>query len=731
VARGRQSEHLVLHLSIPDDFNLSPDAQHSLLKDMAAGYFRTAGAVTTAMREQIERLNAYFVQRNQQASPGSAPAPALVSMASLRDDRVTLAQCGPVQAFLLDERIHHFYDPQSAGRGLGLGQATDIRFFHIEVAPDQLMLMLAELPTGWNEKTLSNIRGQRLATLRRRFLGDAGTELRAVLVSMQSGHGKLITALGEGEPREPAAPVRRTTTSRATPTAALSPTAAQPSQTWEQVQVPSESSADSSPASAPDELEHTAPIPTRYSYEEQPPAFEDEPLTVGQRARPERGAATRDLIAGWQQRASAMGERILPPVRRFLERVLPEEPVFNLPPRVMGLIAILVPIAVVILVAVVYLQFGRGQLYVNYLERAQSVAAIAAASQEPVEVRQAWEGVVYYAERAAVYEQDQQTAAELLAQAQRALDDLDAIRRVEFVPALGEPLGLEANITRMVANNNEIYMLDANEGKIIRAFLAGDGAGGGYQIDEDFACEPGPYGDFIVSELVDLALLPRENGLDADLIAMDRNGNVIYCSENERPIARTLLPPAINWGQPRALRTEGGSLYVLDPLTNAVWLFEGEDFSYAEEPRFFFGAEVPNLRRMLDLALEGDALYLVNEEGHIAICEYRDDPDLPTTCQNPAQFTDARPGRTSGDRIEGANFSQIQISEPPQPALYMLDPVARAVYRFSLQLGLDTQFQSSTELPEGLVTAFAITPNRAILMAFENDVYIGFMPSDP
>jgi hypothetical protein len=34
-------------------------------------------------------------------------------------------------------------------------------------------------------------------------------------------------------------------------------------------------------------------------------------------------------------------------------------------------------------------------------------------------------------------------------------------------------------------------------------------------------------------------------------------------------------------------------------------------------------------------------------------------------------------------------------------------------------------------LPEGLATAFAITPNRAILLAIENDVYIGFIPSDP
>jgi hypothetical protein len=424
-------------------------------------------------------------------------------------------------------------------------------------------------------------------------------------------------------------------------------------------------------------------------------------------------------------------QRTLPPLLNFLQRVLPEEPIFNLPPRVMGLIAILVPVAVVVLVAAVYLLFGREQLYINYLERAQSAAAFAAASENPADVRQAWQGVVFYAERAAHYEEDAKTAADLLAQAQAALDALDAIRRVEFSPALFQPLALDARIARIVATNNEIYMLNATDGSILRAFLAGDGAGGGYQLDANFSCEPGPYGDFIVSALVDMALLPRGNALNADLLAMDANGNVIYCASGERPSARALVPPDSHWGRPQALAVENGNLYVLDPLNNAVWIYFGEDYSYAESPRFFFGPQVPSLRRMLDLAVEDEDLYLINEDGRMAICRFGDNIDNPSTCEDPAQYTDTRPGREAGPQVTGANFEQIQIGEPPQPSLYMLDPVERAVYRLSLSLGLDTQFQSLVPLPEGLATAFAITPNRAILLAIENDVYIGFIPSDP
>lgn len=696
-ARSRSEERLLLQLTLPLEIGLSPEAQKSLLQDMADGYFRTPGSVTSTVREQIERLNTYFVQRNRQAAPAGAPTAAWLSLLSVREQRVTLAQCGPVQAFLLGaDDIQHFYDPQAAGRGLGLSQSVDIHFSQFELAPEQYVLLLAELPSGWNEKTLQVAAGQKLSTLRRRLTSEAGPNLRAALLAAQSGKGSIhILSGSEAEAPEtapaPVAPMAR---------------APRPSRSWEAVQVP-DAQAEAAPAPSADL-----------------PSVETEP------APPAPAAKKGNLWGEFSAGVAAFWQKLTPRVSNFLQRVLPEEPIFNLPPRVMGLIAILVPVAVVILVAAVYLFFGRGQLYVNYLERAQSAAAIAAASQDPAEIRVAWEGVIYYAERAAFYEQDQQTAASLLAQAQTALDGLDAIRRVEFTPALFAPLAQNAHITRMVATNNEIYMLNATDGKIMRFFLGGDSGPGSYQLDENFACEPGPYGDFIVDKLVDLALLPRGNALEAELLAMDANGNVIYCASGERPAARTLVPPDSNWGQPLAMVIENGNLYILDPVTNAVWIYSGEDYSYAEEPRFFFGAEVPNLRGALGLAVEQEDLYLIHNDGHMDLCHFNDDLEDPTTCDNPALITDTRLGRQSGETLEGVIFAQVQISEPPQPALFMLDPVARAVYRFSLTLSLDTQFQSSTPLVDGLATAYAVTPNRAILLAINNEIYIGFLPSE-
>jgi hypothetical protein len=398
----------------------------------------------------------------------------------------------------------------------------------------------------------------------------------------------------------------------------------------------------------------------------------------------------------------------------------------------MGLIALLVPLAVVILVSVIYLQFGREQLYVNYLERAQSAAAVAAAAQDPAAVREAWEVAIFYAERAADYEEDAQTAATLLIDAQNGLDDLDFIQRVEFAPALLTPLPRDAKITRLAANNTgDVFMLNETDGSVLHAFATGNAGPGGYELDTDFHCEPGQYGEFIVSKLVDIALLPRDAPNDWVLAAIDSNGNIVYCAKNARPTHQVLTPPDSQWGSPSAMSIDFGNLHILDPITNAVWIYEGEEFSFAgSQPHFFFGAEVPNLKAMIDLDVQGDTLFLINTDGHTAICEYSDDIDNPTTCTDPAPYGDSRPGRHDAEIITDAHFAQIQLTDAPLESLFMMDPVARAIYQFNLSLDLQRQFRARVELPEGSLTAFAVSPQQSIFIAIEDQIFFGYIPAE-
>ncbi|MBX3005466.1 MAG: hypothetical protein KF821_06520 [Anaerolineales bacterium] len=717
-ARGRNDERLVLQLSLPPEITLSADQQHALLSDLAEGYFRTAGSVTAALREQFERLNSYFLQLNQRLS-GATPQAARLAALSMREERVTLAHAGPQHAFRLNQTIQHFYDAPAAGRGLGLSSQTEIRFFQTELAAADCFLLVSEIPGGWNEKTLMGASGQKLSTLRRRFLSEAGQELRAVMLLAQPGSGRL-SLMTSFEDSAAAAPPAAPSATRREPAEAASPS-------W-QVLTP----APAEPGHAPAELEDTAawhPASTASdSLLPGPPEESTGPAQAEWPPRYETQAEPSAILTLWHEisgRATHFWRKASPPLRSFFMRLLPDEPVFNLPRQTLTLIAVAVPLAVVILVSVVYLQFGRGQLYQNYLSQAQSAAALAAARQDPGEVRQAWLAAVHFAQRASAYEQDAEAAQQLLAEAQLQLDGLDLIERMDFQPALFTNLPRNTKITRMVADNTDLYMLDETTGKILHAFLTG----GGYKLDESFSCEPAPYGGAIVSQLIDLALLPpRSHPLGASVAAIDANGNIIYCIKNEAPAASALGEPDSRWGKPNAIAVEEDTLYVLDPVTNAVWMYAAENGSFVGAPRFFFGAQVPSMQHMLDIALDGSTLYLLDQDGHVAQCVFNEEGEDSTPCTDPLEFVDTRPGQRNGSVVSGANFSQFVITDPPGPSIFFLDPIVPAVYQFSPRLSIVRQLRAANELPAELVSAFTITPNRAIFLAFENEVYIGFMP---
>lgn len=711
-ARGRAGERLILQLSLPPEIPLSADQQHALLSDMAEGYFRTQGSVTTALRDQFDRLNAYFLQLNQRNPSAAGAQAARLAAISVREERVTLAHAGPQHAFQLNAGIEHFFDAPAAGRGLGLGSQTSIRFYQASLAAGDCLLLTPEIPGTWNEKTLAGVSGQKLSTLRRRFLSESGEHVRAVLVMAQPGSQRisLMTSFDEAPPA--AAPA--------------SPLQARPrlsnAQSWEAVQPE---------GTPPADIEDTAgyaPVATQHSTAPAEPDAEWPPSSASPQnwpAQPEHEEPGGFSVL-WNEvasRASDFWQRVSPVLRSILLRLLPDEPVFNLPRQTLAVIAIVVPLAVVILVSVVYLQFGRVQLYENYMTQAQSAATLAQERSNPTEVRQAWIAAVYFAERAAAYEQDAEAATQLLAEARVALDGLDLIERVDFQPALFTNLPRNTEIIRMVASNRDLYMLDANSGKVMHAVLTSSG----YQIQSNFSCEPGPYGGVIVSQLVDIALVP-EHSQGATVAALDVNGNMIFCIPNQRPLAISLLQPDSFWGTPQSIAIENGNLYVLDPVTNAVWIYFGSDGSFPEAPRFFFGSQVPSMQHMQDIALDGNTLYMLDLDGHVVQCDFRDDLENPTTCVDPVEFVDTRPGQQNGRTVAGANFSELLLTEPPGPSIFFLDPITPAVYQFSTRMNIVRQLRGASELPQELVTAFTISPNRLVFLAFKNQVYFGPIP---
>lgn len=703
-ARSRRGDRLVVFLSFEGLSPFSQDQFDALLNDLTREFFAASGSVTSALRALVERLNEALWNRNMRGAGGEGQIVGLCNAAVVREGQLYLAEAGTMHAFLLTPTgTRHLYDPETAGRGLGLSRTPPLRFFQADLVPGTLLVITPKIPSTWNESTLQGASGQSLATLRRRFLSASGAELKAVLLEMRPGRGglNLIPSTAPLDAAE-AAPL--------TPIPQPAPAPKRPrreteTQTWEPVDFP----------------EATAP-----PIEKENVPAEERRRRVSAPAEEMPSRARRNLGPSVLNASRAVGQgvtRLQTGLRTLLMRMLPLETDFTLPPNIMALSAIVVPVIVATVAVVVYFQVGRQQQYDTYFGLAQNEAALAAAATEPAEVRAHWENSLFYVERAERYYTTAETQF-LRQQAQQTLDDFDGVTRLEFLPAIAGTLSSSLQIRQMVATGTDLFMLDATSGAVLRARLTGTG----YEMDSDFRCGPGPYGAYIVGPLVDLAPLPENNPEDAAIVAMDANGNLLYCIPDDLPLAAPLAAPDSNWGSPIAITVEDGDLYVLDPLTNAVWIYEGDEGQFREPPRFFFANEVPSLQGAIDFAISGFDLYLLYDDNHLTTCTFSSLQEAPTACTSPSTFTDTRPGREAGPQVEGARFLQIARTPPPEPSLFFLDPITRSVYHFSLRLNLFQQYRAAIELPEGLATAFAVSPNRSLFVALSNKVYIAFLP---
>jgi hypothetical protein len=377
---------------------------------------------------------------------------------------------------------------------------------------------------------------------------------------------------------------------------------------------------------------------------------------------------------------------------------------------------------VVTIASLVYFQRGRARQHEIYLAQAIQAAQQAQEMEDPQELRLAWGVTLEYLNQAETYQTTKESEA-LRAQAQGALDALNYVQRLDYRLALTSELKEGATISRMVSLENDLYLLNSTEGVALRATFTNKG----YALDPTFQCGPGPYGGYIVGAIVDIAPLPKANDVKATILGIDANGNLLYCTPGEGPLALPMAPPDTNWGAPKAVAQDAGDLYILDPLTNAVWIFRGMEVG--KQPRLFFGDQIPPMSDVIDLTVNHNDLYLLHGDGHVTTCTYSGLAESPTRCEEPAPYSDPRPGLEGGDHIQGAQFAEIQFSPPPDPSIYLLEPDSKAVYHFSVRLTLQRQFQSSNPLPEGPATSFAINRNsRLMFLATGNQVYYASLP---
>jgi hypothetical protein len=389
--------------------------------------------------------------------------------------------------------------------------------------------------------------------------------------------------------------------------------------------------------------------------------------------------------------------------------------------------AIAIPVLVVTIAGLFYTRYGRVKQFEDYYTLAYGQAAQAHGQTDPLEVRRAWESTLYYLEIADTYQVTQESL-DLRQQAQAGLDNLDGIVRLDFLPAIAGGLSRSVQISRMAATNTDLYLLDGVRGSVMRATLGSQG----YEIDTNFECGPGQYDTIKVGNLIDVEALQMSNDYNARVMAIDASGNLLYCGFNMQPVAVPLSPPPLGWQDIFAftLDTDGKVLYVLDPPGNTVWVYQGDAGKFIDSPDMFFSQQVPqNMSSSIDLAANKSDLYLLFEDGHVTACPANNYEGVPMRCADPLTYIDNRPERKPSSRITDAVFTQITFAAAPDPLLYLLEPLTKAIYYFSPRsdsLELRGQFRAGVEQSNkltGTATGMTISPNRNIFFSISSEVY--------
>ncbi len=774
---GREDDYLLVYLTLSGTASFSTADYNQFITQTSQRFYQTPGSLTFAMRTAAGELNQSLLNRNLNTPAKGKYILGRLILGVLRGSQFFFAQCGPTHVFhLTGNKPRQFHDEQIAGHGLGVGQATPLYFSQVDLQAEDLLVLCPSLPAGW-DITLLGERNFSYETVRRNLLSTPAEDLNAILVQVLPGKGKLniLKGLRPGAEKPapsvpdtlPAPAVRQPANPGqvlpADAQTAVAPNA--PGLTSSKVEseipgnrfarlitegakpVPDDlpgpepapvsarpSAASAAPAGQPERVRHAVLVPVR------PPArparrtgrfVAPRNLSSPPEIKRPPSRQRREIFGGLAKFVHGLRsgtQRIFQAIGKFLPALTPNtDNEVDVGRSSMALFAIVVPVIIVAVAATVYIHYGRSAQYTQNYNMALAQAAQARGQNNPTDVRRDWDSAIYYLDLADKNLKTQNSAT-LRQEAQTALDNLDGISRLDFRPAIVVPLDPSVHVTHMAASDTDLYMLDGSRGNVIRATMNGQS----FEKDINFKCDPGNYGTVTVGALVDLQVLQQTNFYNASVVAMDAKGNMIYCGQIE-PVAVSLDPPQLGWRNVSAfsLSADGKNLYVLDPVANAVWQFTGSSGQFQDLPSMFFGDQVPqNMNSAIDLAANDSELYMLFQDGHVTACPLTHYAVVPLRCADPATYVDRRPERQPGPKINDAIFTQMAFATAPDPSLYMLEPLTRAIYRFSPRpdsLELRGQFratmQQNNALFNGPATAMTISSNRDLFFSTGNQVY--------
>ena len=724
-------DRLLIYLKLTGNAPLDQEVQEQISKRISKAYFATPGSVTAALRSGVETLNDILVERNRSLASNGQRGVGLLNLLVLRGNQCFLAQCGPLHAFwITGGEVTHWYDYTMEGRGLGQAKSVPVSFSQAVLQPSDALLFAVHLRSTWDNDVLSGLQGQGPEGVRRRLFTRLDSGLDTVLVQARPGKGQIqvnapsrpIASGAESEqPLIPDNPPAAAPVSAAQAAQGVVPAALDASR---QAAGTSTSVPPAAPAVqvSPGNSSHPAPSSPPPPRKPSPAAFSAQPPVQPAGAR--FWKRTGDILEPVSNTTGKLGSGI----KNFFRQLLPDSSMTTIPSRYMALIAILVPLVVVITGTYVYLSRGQSTQFAALMEQANQSATRAEAGTDLYDQRQNWESVLNILDQVDTLRTSPESQ-ELRQKAMTALDDMDLVRRLDYKPALVANLPDTAIISRIVISNQDLYMLDKSSGNVLRAVLDPKT---GYQLDASFRCGPSVPG--LVSPLVDIAAWPPGNQPNAAIIGLDPQGYLVFCGPSmEQDPQLLVLAGGMTPGQLQKFSLDISDLYVLDISGPQLWIYWKSNIESA--PQAYFDPantelQPPPMNDIADFSAADRLVYMLHQDGHLTTCSFSGLLEAPPQCNDPAPYIDFRPGREGQVLNPQTPFTQIMYSPPPDPSLYFLDPVRRAIYRFSLRtLAFKRQYVPLESLPGEQATALTVNSvDRTAFLAIGNMVYYANLP---
>ncbi len=737
-ARGREEDSLIIKLWPSDAVSLSEEVLNQTLSKLAAAFFKTSGSVTNAMRTLADGLNKTFLSGNSQLQEKDTWQTASLLMGVVHHETLFIGINGKAEALLVRKNgREHLFDAELDPRGLGLSSVVHPRFFQTSVADGDFMLLAQEIPADL-------LASERLKA-DTASLGEFVPLLGGVdVIRLTYGEGLSLKARLEAKAPPEIQETTETEDKQGEPEAAEAQELEWPEEVLETPELEEEN------GSLAEDLFRNVPLVSLSTIPEtkpetqpeepavapvEPEIIPEEPVVETKNAEE---APSAPIFDGEQFKTDALhsvakGASILKSVDEKIETIFQKsrekkreegKPVTELSALSKWLIAILVPLLLVGLTTFIYLSQGQGKEYSYFLAQAEASANNAALMQTDELKREVWNQTIEWLDKAAAYQKSEEVNA-LYLRARLALDELDGAKRLIYKPAFAAGLFPDMSVSNIISLNRDLYLLDQTSGEVRHLTLQSQG----YSLDEAFRCGPGSIGGVQVGKLVDMLAIPINNPAKAPILAIDAEGNLLYCAVGSNPTAAILLPPDGGWQGLKSIAFDAGKLLVLDSAANAIWIYRGFSSNFDQVPVSYFDAMPVKLQEAVDLAVSKDELFLLHADGHSSHC-LASQISGSVTCEDPYPYQDAVGGGAGVD-LASLKFNQMAYSPPPDPSIYFLEPETAELYQFSLRLNLNQVLRpglSDGSLPTAKATAFAVAANRQVFLAFGNAVYYAILP---